>query len=136
MTGGSAGTVALSDRPTRPAPFAHPGATRRPKDMNQKNLFAAKNRLPPRPHGSVDLVRLGYRILSLTSRFTGVCVRSCCDLVLAGKSVEDRFAVNLVIGQVDRVWGLGLGLCRCELRQRSVWPRCVEMVQVVGEDPA
>jgi hypothetical protein len=44
--------------------------------------------------------------------------------------------VNLVIGQVDPVWGLGLGLGRCELRQRSVWPCCVEMVQVVGEDPA
>jgi hypothetical protein len=44
--------------------------------------------------------------------------------------------VNLVIGQVDHVWGLGLGLGRCELRQRSVWSRRVEMVQVVGEDPA
>jgi hypothetical protein len=25
---------------------------------------------------------------------------------------------------------------RCELRQRSVWPRCVEMVQINHEDPA
>lgn len=57
-------------------------------------------------------------------------------MVLAGKSVEDRSAANLVTGQVDHVWGLGLGLGRCELRQRLVWPRCVEMVQVVGEDPA
>jgi hypothetical protein len=44
--------------------------------------------------------------------------------------------VNLLIGQVDTVWGLHLGLARCELRRRSVWPCCVEMVQVVGEDPA
>ena len=57
----------------------------------------------------------------LTSRFTGARVRSCCDVVLAGKSVKDRSAVNLVIGQVDPVWGLGIGLCRCKLRQRSVW---------------
>jgi hypothetical protein len=39
--------------------------------------------------------------------------------------------VNLVIDEVDHVWGLGLGLGRCELRERSVWPRGVEMVQVV-----
>jgi hypothetical protein len=44
--------------------------------------------------------------------------------------------VNLVTGQVDHAWGLGFGLGWCELHQRSVWPRCVEMVQVVGEDPA
>jgi hypothetical protein len=57
-------------------------------------------------------------------------------LVIAGESVKDRSAPNLVAGQVDPVWGLGFGLGRCELRQCSVWPRCVEMVQVVGEDPA
>jgi hypothetical protein len=66
----------------------------------------------------------------------GCSCRSCGDLVLAGKSVEDRSAVNLVTGQVDHVWRFGLGLGRCELRQRSVWPCCVEMVQVVREDPA
>ncbi len=57
-------------------------------------------------------------------------------VVLAGESVEDRSAPNLVAGQVDPVWGLGLGLGRCELRQCAVWPCCVEMVQIVGEDPA
>jgi hypothetical protein len=72
----------------------------------------------------------------LDQQVYGCSCRSCCDVVLAGKSVKDRSAVNLVIGQVDPVWGLGIGLGRCELRQRSVWPCCVEMVQVVGEDPA
>jgi hypothetical protein len=72
----------------------------------------------------------------LDQQVTGARVRSCCDVVLAGKSVEDGSAVNLVIGQVDHVWRLGLGLGRCELRQCPVWPCCVEMVQVVGEDPA
>jgi hypothetical protein len=33
-------------------------------------------------------------------------------------------------------WGLGLGLGWGELCQRSVGPRCVEMVQVDPEDPA
>jgi hypothetical protein len=41
--------------------------------------------------------------------------------VLIGESVEDRSAENLVTDQVDHVWGLGLGLGRCELRQRSAW---------------
>ena len=72
----------------------------------------------------------------LACTFMGARVRSCCDVVLAGKSVEDWSAANLVAGQVGHVWGLDLGLGRRELRQRLVWPRCVEMVQVVGEDPA
>ena len=96
------------------------------------------------PAGSFDQLGCCRSILwgsnigswGLTCRFTGACVRSCCDLVLAGKSVEDRSAANLVTGQVDHVWGSGLGLGRCELCQRLVWPRCVEMVQVVGEDLA
>ena len=61
----------------------------------------------------------------------GARIRSCCDLVLAGKSVEDRSAANLVPGQVDHVWGLGLGLGRCELRQCSVRPRGIEVMGIV-----
>jgi hypothetical protein len=79
-------------------------------------------------------VGLDYRVVGLTCRFTGSCP-IMLRLVLAGKSVEDWSAVNLVTGQVDPVWGLGLGLGRCELRQCPVWPRCVEMVQVDREDP-
>ena len=30
-------------------------------------------------------------------------------------------------GSVDRWWGLGLGLSRCELRECPVWPRGIEM---------
>ena len=55
-------------------------------------------------------------------------IRSCCDLILAGEPIEDRSAANLVVGQVDHVWWLGLGLGRCELRERSMWPRLVEMM--------
>ena len=42
--------------------------------------------------------------------------------------------MNLVVDEVDHVRGLGLGLGRCELRERSVWPRLVEVAQVRGED--
>ena len=52
----------------------------------------------------------------LACTFMGARVRSCCDVVLAGKSVEDWSAANLVAGQVGHVWGLGLGLGRRELR--------------------
>ena len=36
-------------------------------------------------------------ILGLTCRFASACVRSCCDVVLAGESVEDGSAVDLVV---------------------------------------
>jgi hypothetical protein len=63
-------------------------------------------------------------------------MRSCCDVVLAGESAEDRSAAHLVVGKVDHWWGLGLGLGRGELRQRPVWPCGIEMVQVDREDLA
>jgi hypothetical protein len=75
---------------------------------------------------------IGFEVL--TCRFTGARVRSCCDVVLADESVEDRSTGNLVAVQFDHGWGLGFGLGRCELRQRSVWPRCIKMVQVRGDD--
>jgi hypothetical protein len=56
--------------------------------------------------------------------------------ILAGEPVEDRSAADLVVGEVDQVWGMGLGLGRCELSERPVWPCGVEVVQVCGEDPA
>jgi hypothetical protein len=59
---------------------------------------------------------------------------SCRDLILAGEPIKDRSAVNLAVDEVDHVRGLGLGLGRCELRERSVWPRLVEMMQVRGQD--
>ena len=42
-------------------------------------------------------------------------------------------AANLVVGEVDHWWGLGIGLSRCELTERSVWPRGIDMVQVDRE---
>jgi hypothetical protein len=44
--------------------------------------------------------------------------------------------VHLVISEVDHWWWLGFGLGRGELRQRSVRPCGVEMVQVGRHDPA
>jgi hypothetical protein len=41
-----------------------------------------------------------------------------------------------VISEVDHWWWLGFGLGRGELRQRSVGPCGVEMVQVGRHDPA
>jgi hypothetical protein len=76
----------------------------------------------------VHPVGLEYRILVLTCRFMGTRIRSCCDLILTGEPAEDRSAANLVVGQVDHVWWLGLGLSWCELCERSVWPGLVEMV--------
>jgi hypothetical protein len=35
-----------------------------------------------------------------------------------------------MVGEVDHLWGLGFGLGRCELRERSVWPRGSEMVKI------
>jgi hypothetical protein len=64
----------------------------------------------------------------------GCPVGSCCDLLLAGEPVEDRSTANVVADEVDHVWWLGVGLGGCELRERSVWPCLVEMVQVRGED--
>ena len=83
----------------------------------------------------VDRVRLGYTIAGLICRFMGV-VRSCCDLILAGEPVEDRSAADLVVGEVGRWWGLGIGLSQWALAQRPVWSWGSEMVQVDPEDPA
>jgi hypothetical protein len=45
--------------------------------------------------------------LDLGFRITG---GSCGDLIFAGEPVKDRSAVDLVVGEIDRVWWLGVGL--------------------------
>jgi len=72
---------------------------------------------------------LEYRILTWPAGY-GCPFRSRCDLILAGEPVEDRSTANLVVGQVDHLRGLGLGLGRCELCQCLVWPRGIEVVEV------
>jgi hypothetical protein len=67
-----------------------------------------------------DPVRLEYRSLGLTCGFSGARCGSCCDLVLAGEPVEDRFTAELVADEVDRVWGTGFRLGRCELSEVRV----------------
>jgi hypothetical protein len=38
-------------------------------------------------------------------------------VVLVRESVEDLFSADLVLGEVDRLWGLSVGLSRCELAE-------------------
>jgi hypothetical protein len=61
---------------------------------------------------------------------------SCCNLIPTGEPVEDRSAVDLMVGQVDRWWGLVFGLGWCELPECPVWPCGVEVLQIDGQDPA
>ena len=78
---------------------------------------------------------LEYRVLGLICGFRA-WFESCCGVVLVGKPVKDRSAAHLVVGKIDHARGLGLCLSWCELLQRAVWPRCIEMAQVHREDPA
>ncbi|MGH3935784.1 MAG: hypothetical protein ACRDS1_12545 [Pseudonocardiaceae bacterium] len=71
----------------------------------------------------------------LDLRVSGAGWGSCCALILAGETAEDRFAADLVVSQVDHLWRSGFGLERCELPECAVWPRGVEVVQVGSEDP-
>ena len=49
-------------------------------------------------------------------------MESCCELIFAGESGEDgSAAADLVVGKIDRLWGMGLGLDRCKLSERPVW---------------
>ena len=57
-------------------------------------------------------------------------------MIFAGEPVEDGPAADLVVGEVDRLWGMGFGLERCKLFERPVWACGVEVVQVGREDSA
>jgi hypothetical protein len=74
-------------------------------------------------------VGLEYKDSGLTCGFT-VLDSIMLRCVLVGESAEDRSAAHLVIGEVDHWWVLGFGLDRCELPERSVWPRVIEVVQI------
>ena len=41
----------------------------------------------------------------------------CGDLVLVRESAEDLFSVDLVLGEIDRLWWLSVGMSRCELAE-------------------
>lgn len=65
--------------------------------------------------------------------FGAARVGSCGDLILAGEPAKDRSAADLMVGEVDHLWRLSFGLGRCELRERSMGPRGIEMVEVEVE---
>jgi hypothetical protein len=47
---------------------------------------------------------------------------SCGALVLVRESAEDLSSADLVLGEVDRLWWLIVGLSRCELAEGTVRP--------------
>ena len=59
-------------------------------------------------------VRLGNTIRG------GACGQSGSDVVLVGESAENLSAVDPVLGEVDRLWWLSLGLSWCELAEGAV----------------
>ena len=50
-----------------------------------------------------DPVRFG-------KRFGMICGQSACDVVLAGKAPQDLLAADAVVGEVDQLRRLGVGL--------------------------
>lgn len=57
-------------------------------------------------------------------------------MVLVGESAEDLFAVDPVLGEVDRLGRAGVGLGRGELAGGAVRPGRVVVRQVLGQHPA
>jgi hypothetical protein len=49
-----------------------------------------------------------------------------------GESAENLSAVDPVLGEVDRLWVLSLGLSWCELAEGAVRPGSVIVLQVFG----
>ncbi len=46
------------------------------------------------------------------------CWQSGCDVVLVGKPAEDLFTADPVVGEVDQLRRLGVGLSWCELAEK------------------
>jgi hypothetical protein len=55
------------------------------------------------------------------------------DVVLVGESAENLPAVDPVLGEVDRLRWLSLGLSWCELAEGAVRPGSVIVLQVFGQ---
>jgi hypothetical protein len=63
-------------------------------------------------------------------------LRSGSDVVLVGEPAENLSAVDPVLGEIDRLWWLSLGLSWCELAERAVRPGSVIVPQVFGQRPS
>ena len=84
---------------------------------------------------TADPVGREYRVLSLTCRLQApVLGHAVIRYSLAGEPAEDRSAANLVVDQVDHLWGLGFGLGRCELSKCPVGSADVEVLEADGQD--
>ena len=64
----------------------------------------------------------------------GACGQSGSDVVLVGESAENLSAVDPVLGEVDRLWWLSLGLSWCELAEGAARPVAVVVIDVLAED--
>jgi hypothetical protein len=53
-----------------------------------------------------------------------------------GESAENLSAVDPVLGEIDRLWWLSLGLSWCELAEGAVRPGSVIVPQVFGQRPS
>ncbi len=62
--------------------------------------------------------------------------QSGSDVVLVGESAENLSAVDPVLGEVDCLWWLSLGLSWCELAEGAVRPGSVIVPQVFGRRPS
>jgi len=75
-------------------------------------------------------VRLGNTIRD------DACGQSGSDVVLVGESAENLPAVDPVLGEVDRLWWLSLGLSWCELAEGAVRPGSVIVPQIFSQRPS
>jgi len=63
------------------------------------------------------------------------CGQLGSDVVLMGKSAEDLFPVDPVLGEVDRLGWASLCLIRRELAERAMRPGRLVVHQVLGQHP-
>jgi hypothetical protein len=69
-------------------------------------------------------------------RFGGSCGQLSSGVVRVGESAEDLLLADPVLGEVDRLRRLAVGLSWCELAEGAVRPGGVVVLQVLGQHPS